>query len=166
VRAIASSAEGSVSAAAREPRPAFSRRGRRLRIALAAIAAVLVALLLAAAFVPITVDSRDARYDIPKGTWARRRQGLDVQILPKRIQLVAGVRDVLVLTNLDDVPQVFGPTLLMPGQSLRLPFSVPSENVFACTAHASGQMTIVLEEGPTTPWRRLVWRVRSLLGAG
>ncbi|MCX5747653.1 MAG: hypothetical protein NT062_34750 [Proteobacteria bacterium] len=141
-------------------------RGHRLRIAIAAIAAVLLALVLAAAFVPIAVESREAHYEIPKGTWARRHQGLDVQILPARIELVAGVRDMLVLENRDDVPQMFGPTLLMPGQSLRLPFAVPSENVFACSAHASGQMVVVLEEGPTTPWRRLVWRVSSLLGGG
>ena len=43
-----------------------------------------------------------------------------VEILPDEIRLTLGVRDVLVLENLDDVPQIFGPTLMMPGQSFRL----------------------------------------------
>ena len=48
----------------------------------------------------------------------------------------------LLLRNLDDVPQIFGPTIMMPGQSFRLPFEKAAEYQFACTAHASGQMTI------------------------
>ena len=52
---------------------------------------------------------------------------------------------------MDDVPQIFGPTLMMPGQSFRLPFEVASSYQFACTAHASGQMTVVVDEQPDTP---------------
>ena len=55
------------------------------------------------------------------------------------------MRDVLLLKNLDDVPQIFGPTLMMPGQSFRLPFAVASSYSFACTAHASGQLVVVVE---------------------
>ena len=55
------------------------------------------------------------------------------------------------LRNLDDVPQIFGPTLMMPGQSFRLPFSVASSYPFACTAHASGQMTVVVDPFPDDP---------------
>ena len=75
-----------------------------------------------------------------------------------------GVRDVLLLRNLDDVPQTFGPTLMMPGQSFRLPFEVASSYQFACTAHASGQMTVVVEANPETPWARLRWRARGSSG--
>lgn len=144
----------------------MSPRRRRLRIvALAALAAVIAALLLAA-FVPITFASREARYEIPKGTWARRMAGeKDLEILPSTIYLVAGMKDVLVLKNQDDVPQMFGPTLLMPGQSLSLPFNTPSENQFACTAHSSGQLIVLVEEAPLTPWARLKWRAQALLGA-
>jgi hypothetical protein len=60
------------------------------------------------------------------------------------------------------VPQIFGPTLMMPGQSFRLPFDTASSYQFACTAHASGQMTVVVAEQPNTPWRRLAWRTRRL----
>jgi hypothetical protein len=106
--------------------------------------------------------SRDALFEIPNGTWARRMSGDQVEILPDEIVLVLGVRDVLVLKNLDDVPQIFGPTLMMPGQSFRLPFAQASSYDFACTAHASGQMTVTVEEFPATPWARLRHRVREL----
>ena len=116
-----------------------------------------------AALLPIHSASRDEVFEIPQGTWARRMAGDRLEILPDEIRLTLGVRDVLVLKNLDDVPQIFGPTLMMPGQSFRLPFAVASSYQFACTAHASGQMTIVVEPFPATPWARLRWRVRDLL---
>jgi hypothetical protein len=67
--------------------------------------------------------------------------------------------------NLDEVPQIFGPTLIMPGQTLRLPFDMPAEYQFACTAHVSGQMTIVVDEAPTQLLARLRWRARALVHA-
>ena len=116
-----------------------------------------------AALTPVRSASRDEVFEIPKGTWARRMAGDPVEILPAELRLTLGVRDVLVLENLDEVPQIFGPTLMMPGQSFRLPFASASSYQFACTAHASGQMTIVVEPFPETPWARLRWRVRGLL---
>jgi hypothetical protein len=115
-----------------------------------------------AALAPIDAGSRDRRFEIPKGTWARRMSGDPVSILPDTIRLTLGVRDVLVLRNLDDVPQIFGPTLMMPGQSFRLPFAVASVYTFDCTAHPSGQMTVVVDPFPDTPWARLVWRTREI----
>ena len=115
-----------------------------------------------AAFAPVTFASREEIFEIPKGTWARRMAGNKVEILPSQVFLTLGIRDVLLLKNLDDVPQIFGPTLMMPGQSFRLPFEVPSSYQFACTAHASGQMTVVVDAQPDTPWRRLVWRTRRM----
>jgi len=72
------------------------------------------------------------------------------------------LRDVLVLKNRDDVPQIFGPTLIMPGQSFRLPFGVAAEYQFACTAHVSGELKVIVAEGPTSPWSRLRYRAQSL----
>jgi hypothetical protein len=118
--------------------------------------------LLCIGLVPVHTDSRDRIFEIPKGTWARRMSGDKVEILPDHIRLTLGLRDVLVLRNHDDVPQIFGPTLMMPGQSFRLPFERAAEYQFACTAHASGQMTIVVEPNPTLPWARLLWRAREL----
>jgi hypothetical protein len=115
-----------------------------------------------AAFAPITSASREELFEIPQGTWARRMAGDPVEILPSEVHLTLGVRDVLLLRNLDEVPQVFGPALMMPGQSFRLPFEVASRYSFACTAHASGQMSVVVEERPASPWARLWWRARAL----
>ena len=118
-----------------------------------------------AALAPIRTASREVAFEIPQGTWARRMAGNKLEILPSRIYLTLGLQDILVLKNLDDVPQVFGPTLMMPGQSFRLPFAVAADYQFACTAHASGQMTIVVEPLPATAAARVWWRVRRLVGA-
>jgi hypothetical protein len=114
-----------------------------------------------AAVAPVHFASREALFEIPKGTWARRMAGAKIEILPEQIRLVLGMQDVLVLRNRDDVPQIFGPTLIMPGQTFRLPFEVASVYLFACTAHLSGQMTIVVDEPLDSPWARLRWRVGS-----
>jgi len=89
--------------------------------------------------------------------------GNKVEILPQRIRLTLGVNDILVLKNHDEVPQIFGPVLMMPGQSFRLPFEVASRYQFMCTAHASGQMTIIVDPTPDTPWTRLRWRALALI---
>jgi len=121
----------------------------------------LLATVLWAGFAPIHVASHEKLFEIPKGTYARRMSGDKVEILPDHIRLTLGLRDVLVLRNHDTVPQIFGPTLMMPGQSFRLPFERAAEYQFACTAHASGQMTIVVEPNPATPWARILWRARE-----
>jgi hypothetical protein len=112
---------------------------------------------------PISSASREQVFEIPRGTWARRMSGEKIETLPDHIYLTAGLRDILVLKNLDEVPQIFGPTLMMPGQSFTLPFDRPSHYQFACTAHASGQMTIIVDPYPATPWARTLWRARVLL---
>ena len=138
--------------------PAGTRR-RWLGIA----AGVVLVPVVAAAMWPVRFDSREELFEIPKGTWARRMAGDKHEILPSKIYLMVGVHNVLRLKNSDDVPQMFGPTLLMPGQTLRLPFTTPSENSFACTAHANGQLVIAVEAEPVWPWERLGWRVRRML---
>jgi hypothetical protein len=126
----------------------------------AAIAAV-VAALAWAGFAPIHIATHDELFEIPKGTYARRMKGDKVEILPSQIRLTLGLNNVLLLRNLDDVPQVFGPTIMMPGQSFRLPFEKASRYDFACTAHASGQMTILVEDEPVMPWSKIRWRLRE-----
>ncbi len=136
-------------------------RARSLTLSILAVASI--AALAGVGFTPIESASRDRIFAIPKGTWARRMSGDKVEILPDHIRLTLGLQDILVLHNLDDVPQIFGPTLMMPGQSFRLPFERAAEYTFACTAHASGQMTIVVEPNPTTPWARIRWRLIELV---
>lgn len=134
---------------------------RRLVASVAVFVAASIVLTTTAALMPLPTGSRDEVHEIPPGTWAHRRAGEPQEIFPDRIRLVLGVNDVLILRNHDEVPHQFGPALLMPGQSFRLPFSIPSEFQFACTAHASGQLVIVVDPHPDTPWARLRWRARQ-----
>ena len=117
-----------------------------------------------AAFAPIQLSSRDQLFEIPHGTWARRMAGEKIEILPDTIRLTLGVNDVLLLSNADEVPQIFGPTLIMPGQSFRLPFATASTYNFACSAHASGQLNVIVEPTPARGWETLRWRLRRLMG--
>jgi len=119
---------------------------------------VVLAPLAWAAFAPIELPSRDELFEIPHGTYARRMAGNKVEILPDRIDLTLGLNDQLLLRNQDEVPQQFGPVLIMPGQSFRLPFEVASTYSFACSAHASGQMSVVVAPTPEPGWQRLQWR--------
>lgn len=132
-------------------------------------ASLLIAILLLAlgwaALAPLRTSSRDKLFEIPKGTWDRRMKGDQIEILPSKVRLTLGVRDVLLLRNSDTVPQIFGPILIMPGQDFRLPFETVSENQFACTAHQSGQMTVIVEPMPNPGLDRLRWRLAELAHA-
>ena len=137
-----------------------------LRSVLLVCGAAILAVLVWAGWAPIetrTGAEREQLFEIPRGTWARRMAGeKDLGILPDEIRLTLGIRDILVLRNLDEVPQIFGPTLMMPGQSFRLPFEQAAEYQFACTAHASGRMRVIVDAYPATPWARIMWRARRL----
>jgi hypothetical protein len=145
-------------------RPVSDRRGRRFWVALLIGAAVCA--IAWAAFAPIQTDSNEQIYAIPKGTWARRHAGENLDIIPAQIRLTIGVKDVLVMRNQDDVPQLFGPVLIMPGQSFRLPFHRASSYLFACPLHTSGLLTIVVEDMPAPGWARLRWRATGIVVPG
>jgi hypothetical protein len=134
---------------------------RRTWLVLGPVIGTALAALGWAGFAPIQVGSREQAFDIPQGTYARRRAGDLVEILPDTIRLTLGLNDVLLIRNHDDVPQIFGPTIMMPGQSFRLPFERAASYQFICSAHASGQLTIDVEPEPVTPWARIHWRARE-----
>lgn len=136
---------------------------KRVYVALATVAAL--AVVASAALMPIQVDSREAVYVIPKGTWAKRMAGEKLDVLPDEIRLTIGVRDVLVLRNQDDVPQMFGPVLIMPGQGFSLPFKLATSYQFACSLHVSGQLSVVVQPNPAAGWERLRWRVAMMARA-
>jgi hypothetical protein len=134
----------------------------RWSVLLALIGATFAGALAWAAFTPVATDSREAVYLIPKGTWARRMAGEKLDILPQEIRLVLDVRDILVLRNHDDVPQLFGPVLIMPGQSFTMPFRQAASYQFACTLHVSGQLFVLVEPAPGPGWERLRWRIAGM----
>ena len=115
-----------------------------------------------AALAPIEVVSHDEVFAIPHGVWARRMAGDKVEVLPQTIRLTLGLNDVLLIRNGDEVPHVFGPTIIMPGQSFSLPFEKASTYNFMCTAHANGQLNIIVAPPPAPGWERLSWRLRKL----
>jgi hypothetical protein len=137
--------------------------GRHLYAGIIAVAAL--AALAGAALMPIHVDSREAVYVIPKGTWAKRMAGEKLDVLPEEIRLTLGVRDVLVLRNQDDVPQMFGPVLIMPGQGFSLPFKLATSYQFACSLHVNGQLSVLVQPNPAPGWERLRWRVSMMASA-
>ncbi|KFI08927.1 hypothetical protein JN27_01930 [Massilia sp. BSC265] len=136
-------------------------------MATAFVVAVLASSFAWAAFAPLQAEQdegqREQLFEIPKGTWERRMKGDKTSILPEQITLTLGLRDVLLLRNSDTVPQIFGPVLIMPGQDFRLPFAQAGEHPFDCTAHASGKMTVVVDEMPAPGLERLRWRLHSLI---
>ena len=137
---------------------------RRRAMAIALSVAVPVGLAWAA-LAPIEAASREALFEIPRGTSARHIAGEKIDILPQTIRLTLGVRDVLVLRNADNVPHIFGPTLIMPGQSFSLPFGQASTYDFQCPAHADGQLRVIVDPAPAPGWRRLLWRWQGLTRA-
>ena len=134
----------------------------RRRIAIALTLLVLAGLAWAA-LAPVEPVSREELFEIPPGTSARRIAGEELEILPQTIRL--GVHDVLVLKNSDSAPHVFGPTLILPGQSFRLPFAKAATYSFVCTAHANGQLNVIVEPPPAAGWERFRWRWRGLTGS-
>jgi hypothetical protein len=117
------------------------------------------------ALAPVKAVSRNATFEIPRGTFARHMAGQKGDPFPETIRLTLGITDVLVLKNDDNVPHIFGPTLIMPGQSFRLPFMTASTYSFQCTAHPSGGLTVIVDPTPSPGWERLRWRWRELTDA-
>jgi hypothetical protein len=139
---------------------------RRRSWVLVLLAGVAVCAVAWAAFAPVHTDSNEQVYVIPKGTWERRHAGEHLDIIPAEIRLTIGAKDVLVMRNHDDVPQLFGPVLIMPGQSFQMPFRRASTYLFACPLHTSGVLTIVVEDMPEPGWSRLRWRVTGMVMPG
>ena len=135
----------------------------RRRILAAAIALPLLAGIGWAALAPIHVASHEERFEIPRGTHARRMAGEKIEILPQTIRLTLGINDILAFRNSDSAPHIFGPTLIMPGQTFRLPFSQASTYSFLCTAHANGQLNVIVEPALSPGWQRLRWRWRNFV---
>lgn len=126
------------------------------------LAAGLVLTLAWAALAPLRYPSRELLFEIPDGTAARRTAGDPAEIVPPMVRLTLGVRDVLLLRNSDSVAQRFGPVLILPGREFRLPFEQASDYQIACSAQASGQMTVSVVALPDPGWDRLRWRLDAL----
>ena len=131
-----------------------------LRLVIIALSLLVIGGLGWATLAPVGAASHEELFEIPPGTSARRIAGEELAILPQTIRLGAG--DVLALRNSDAAPHVFGPTLIMPGQTFRLPFTQAATYSFLCTAHADGQLNVIVKPPPAPGWERFRWRWHRL----
>ena len=116
-----------------------------------------------AAFAPLSAESRAVTYVIPPGTAARLKSGELAGVLPPAIHLTVGIRDLLVLTNDDTVVHQLGPVILGPRQTYRIPFRRPGRFQYACSLHAAGTLTLLIDPEPTAGLARLRWRLDRLV---
>jgi hypothetical protein len=133
----------------------------RRPVVLAATAVVVLGLAAAAwaAFAPLPITSRELTYVIPPGTAARLKAGAPFTVLPSPVHLTLGIRDILVLTNDDEVIHQLGPVILGPRQTYRIPFRRPGRFQYACSLHAAGTLTLLIEPEPVAGLARLRWRL-------
>jgi plastocyanin len=132
--------------------------------ALAAAAGLALALvaLAWAALAPLPEGAHALTFVIPPGTAARLKAGEAASVLPSPIHLTVGVRDVLVLTNDDDVIHQVGPIILGSRQTYRIPFRKPGRFQYACSLHAAGTLALVIDPPPAAGLERLRWRLGQL----
>lgn len=136
----------------------------RRTAALAAVAGLAIALatIAWAAFAPLPEGTHALTFVIPPGTAARLKAGEAFSVLPSPIHLTVGVRDVLVLTNDDDVIHQVGPIILGSRQTYRIPFRRPGRFQYACSLHAAGTLALVIDPPPAAGLDRLRWRLGQL----
>ena len=133
--------------------------------AIAAVAGLLIVLgtMAWAAFAPLPARGDALTFVIPPGTAARLKAGEPFNVLPSPVHLTVGVRDVLVLTNDDDVIHQVGPIILGSRQTYRIPFRKPGHFQYACSLHAAGTLTLVIAPAPAAGIDRLRWRLDQLV---
>ena len=136
---------------------------RRSLTLLGAATALALAAIIWAAFGPMPTNSRALTFVIPPGAAARLKAGEALDILPSPIHLTIGVRDILVLTNDDDVIHQVGPIILGSRQTYRIPFRRPGRFQYACSLHVTGTLSLLIEPPPAPGLERLRWRLARLL---
>lgn len=90
-------------------------------------------------------ENRQLVIVIPLGTAAQIEAG-EQNTLPHEIELILGVRDVLVIHNEDNTWHRVGPYWVAPGHTLVQRFYQPGTIQGACTMNPSQQVEIVIRE--------------------
>ena len=139
-------------------------RRRPTTLALVVALALITVALGWAALAPLPAGAHALTFVIPPGTAARLRAGEPVTVLPSPIHLTVGVRDVLVLTNDDEAIHQLGPIVLGSRQTYRIPFRKPGRFQYACSLHAAGSLSLVIDPPPAAGLDRLRWRLATLTG--
>ena len=122
---------------------------RQLITLFAALGTVVVIGILAATVIQSVedADAREYRITIPQGTGALIEAGEDPNIIPNRIDLVIGERDILLIENQDTVGHRVSDFWIGAGETLRQEFSSPAVYQGQCSIHKDAQIQIVVTEG-------------------
>lgn len=88
--------------------------------------------------------AREYRIVIPKGTSFLMAQGQDPGIIPLKIELTLGERDILVLENHDDMDYLVGGIWVAPNETVMKQFFEPQTFVGLCTITV-GRDTVEIE---------------------
>ena len=67
------------------------------------------------------------------------------------------------ITNDDEVIHQVGPIILGSRQTYRVPFRQPGHFRYACSLHATGTLTLLIEPPPAAGLERLRWRLGELV---
>lgn len=87
-------------------------------------------------------DGETYEFTIPSGTGAKLDAGEAVDVLPERLEVRTG--DLILIHNEDERNHVVGPFYVPAADTMEHTFVVTGEFAGACSAHASGQITVVV----------------------
>jgi hypothetical protein len=89
---------------------------------------------------------REYRIVIPEGTGERIENGETVNLVPAKIELVLGEKDILVIENQDSVGHTVGDFWVGAGETLRQEFKTEATYQGQCTIHETAQIEIVVSD--------------------
>lgn len=99
---------------------------------------------------PVYDESREYRIVIPEGTGDQIQLGQDPGIIPLKIELTLGERDVLVLENHDHSDYLVGGIWVAPHETVYKQFKEPQTFVGLCTVTVGRDLVeIIVSEAPT-----------------
>jgi hypothetical protein len=92
-------------------------------------------------------SAHEYRIVIPEGTGELIEQGEDPGIIPQKIELVLGEKDVLVIENQDTIGHRISDFWIGAGETLRQKFKQEAIYQGECTVHESAQIEIIVTKG-------------------
>jgi len=87
---------------------------------------------------------RTVTYTIPAGTQTNQ-QLVDI---PEVIELMVGIKDILIIDNQDDVLHTFGPFVVAPHSKFTQRFDRPMTFQGACSLHPDTGLTLTVHPAP------------------
>jgi hypothetical protein len=89
---------------------------------------------------PIIGDDGSVTYVIPAGTWARKKAGQTIAVIPEKITIKVGQK--LILRNDDSGAHIAGPFFVGAGETSTYSSTEPKVVEGDCTIHPAGKFEI------------------------